>query len=217
MLNIKFNNKNESVFKILCLGAHADDIEIGCGGTILKLIETYSNIEIKWIVFSSDQERAKEALQSANLFLQKVEKTDVDILSYKDGFFPYIGEEIKNYFDQLKLNYSPDLLFTHYKYDYHQDHRLISELTWNTFRDHLILEYEVLKYDGDIGQPNFFVHLSQNHVTRRNKIITENFISQKNKTWFDEDTFKSLLIIRGVESNAPEKLAEAFYVRKLII
>ena len=216
MLHINFDNKGAAL-KILCLGAHADDIEIGCGGTILKLIETYSNIEIKWIVFSSGEVRKIEALQCANQFLDKVEKSDVDILSFKDGFFPYIGEEIKNYFDQLKLNYSPDLIFTHYKYDYHQDHRSISELTWNTFRDHLILEYEVLKYDGDLGQPNFFVHLSKKYVGNKIKLVTENFVSQKNKTWFDEDTFKSLLIIRGVESNAPEKFAEAFYVRKLII
>ncbi len=215
MLHVNFSHI-KSGLKILCLGAHADDIEIGCGGTILKLINSYSNLEFRWVVFSSDQIRKKEALQSANQFLSKAEKYAVDILSFEDGFFPYNGGEIKNYFEKLKLSFSPDLIFTHYKTDYHQDHRLISELTWNTFRNHLILEYEVLKYDGDLGRPNFFVHLSKENAVNKINLITKNFISQKNKTWFDEETFKSILRIRGVESNAPEKYAEAFYVRKLI-
>lgn len=216
MLHLNFDLKDKNL-KILCLGAHADDIEIGCGGTLLKLIDFYFNVEVKWIVFSSDQIRKKEALLCANQFLEKAEKSDVSVLSFHDGYFPYIGEEIKDYFEKLKLNYSPDMIFTHYKNDYHQDHRLISELTWNTFRDHLIFEYEILKYDGDLGQPNFFVHLSRKNIERKIKLISENFISQKDRTWFDEETFRSLLRIRGVESSAPEKYAEAFYVKKLII
>ncbi len=216
MLKINFDKK-DSGLKILCLGAHADDIEIGCGGTILRLIESYSGLEFKWVVFSSGEVREKEARQSAEQFLTGAGKHEIDILSFKDGFFPYNGGEIKNYFEQLKLNFSPDIIFTHYKNDYHQDHRLISELTWNTFRDHLILEYEVVKYDGDLGQPNFFVHLSEKNIERKINLITGIFISQQNKPWFGEDTFKSIMRIRGVESNAPEKYAEAFYVRKLII
>ena len=216
MLKINFDKK-DSGLKILCLGAHADDIEIGCGGTILRLIESYPGLEFKWVVFSSGEVREKEARQSAEQFLTGAGKHEIDILSFKDGFFPYNGGEIKNYFEQLKLNFSPDIIFTHYKNDYHQDHRLISELTWNTFRDHLILEYEVVKYDGDLGQPNFFVHLSEKNIERKINLITGIFISQQNKPWFGEDTFKSIMRIRGVESNAPEKYAEAFYVRKLII
>ncbi len=216
MLKINFDKK-DSGLKILCLGAHADDIEIGCGGTILRLIESYSSLEFKWVVFSSGEVREREARQSAEQFLTGAGKHEVDILSFKDGFFPYNGGEIKNYFEQLKLNFSPDIIFTHYKNDYHQDHRLISELTWNTFRDHLILEYEVVKYDGDLGQPNYFVHLSENYVDKKINLITGMFVSQQNKPWFGEDTFKSIMRIRGVESNAPEKYAEAFYVRKLII
>ena len=216
MLKINFDKK-DSGLKILCLGAHADDIEIGCGGTILRLIESYSGLEFKWVVFSSGEVREREARQSAEQFLTGAGKHEVDILSFKDGFLPYNGGEIKNYFEQLKLNFSPDIIFTHYKNDYHQDHRLISELTWNTFRDHLILEYEVVKYDGDLGQPNYFVHLSENYVDKKINLITGMFVSQQNKPWFGEDTFKSIMRIRGVESNAPEKYAEAFYVRKLII
>ncbi len=216
MLKINFDKK-DSGLKILCLGAHADDIEIGCGGTILRLIESYSGLEFKWVVFSSGEVREREARQSAEQFLTGAGKHEVDILSFKDGFLPYNGGEIKNYFEQLKLNFSPDIIFTHYKNDYHQDHRLISELTWNTFRDHLILEYEIVKYDGDLGQPNFFVHLSENYVDKKINLITGMFVSQQNKPWFGEDTFKSIMRIRGVESNAPEKYAEAFYVRKLTI
>src|SRR5262249_19828689 len=148
-------------YHILCLGAHCDDIEIGCGGTILRLAREYDNLVFTWVVFSSNRERAQEALESANLFLQHTKEQTVSINSFRDGFFPYIGAEIKACFEQLKQEVAPDLIFTHYRHDLHQDHRLISDLTWNTFRGHLILEYEIPKYDGDLGAPNFFVHLDR--------------------------------------------------------
>jgi LmbE family N-acetylglucosaminyl deacetylase len=161
MLKLNFNHTNPSIYKVLCLGSHCDDIEIGCGGTILRLIENYPNIEFYWVVFSSNSQREPEAYQSANSFLKKAKAKTIVIKKFRDGFFPFIGIEIKEFFEQLKQDFNPDIVFTHYRHDLHQDHRLISELTWNSFRNHLILEYEIPKYDGDLGSPNFFVHLDE--------------------------------------------------------
>ena len=214
MLKISFDNRHP--MKVLCLGAHCDDIEIGCGGTILRLADTMKDASIHWIVFSSEGNRAKEALASARDFLTGTKDKKIILKRFPNSFFPYRGAEIKKYFEQLKRVVNPDIIFTHYRDDLHQDHRLISELTWNTFRNHLILEYEIPKYDGDMGAPNFFVHMDE--VVCRDKIdkILRHFPSQKEKSWFTGDTFLSLSRLRGVESNAPENHAEGFYSRKII-
>lgn len=214
---LKFNlQKNSSSLKILCLGAHCDDIEIGCGGTILKLIENHDVAVFHWAVFSSNPQRAREASASAGLFLQGIPEKNVVIKDFRDGFLPYIGLEVKESFEQLKKEFSPDLILTHYRCDLHQDHRLISELTWNTFRDHLILEYEIPKYDGDFGAPNFFVPLNESISRRKVEYILSSFKTQQDRHWFTEDTFFSILRLRGVECCAREKYAEAFYCRKMI-
>ena len=217
MLKVKFGSKDRPLKRILCLGAHSDDLEIGCGGTILRLLAEHKDLEVFWIVFGSNEERAREAFKSASVLLRQARKRRIVIKDFRDGFFPYIGEAIKEYFEQLKKDYSPDLIFTHYRDDLHQDHRLISELTWNTYRHHLILEYEVPKYDGDLGAPNFFVHLSESTCRRKVKHILQTFHTQKGRHWFTEDTFLSLLRLRGVESSAPGKYAEAFYSRKVVL
>ncbi|MBE9114780.1 PIG-L family deacetylase [Lusitaniella coriacea LEGE 07157] len=216
MLQPIFNPTQQSNYKVLCLGAHCDDIEIGCGGTLLKLIENY-NIFVHWVIFSSNPQRKQEALASANLFLQNVDRKQIIIKDFRDGFLPTQIVEIKEYFEQLKKEFSPDIIFTHYRHDLHQDHRLISDLTWNTFRNHFILEYEILKYDGDLGNPNFFTALEESHCSRKIEYILSAFETQKNKHWFEEETFRSLLRIRGVQSNALHRYAEAFYCRKAII
>lgn len=218
MLKLIFNNDGQdSIHQVLCLGAHSDDIEIGCGGTILKLIETFPDLSVYWVVFGGSQaQRKEEALLSANTFLSSVKHKKILIEEFKDGFFPYVGGEIKEFFEQLKSEVSPDLILTHYRQDFHQDHRVISELTWNTFRNHLILEYEIPKYDGDIGNPNFFVHLSEFIFQQKITNLLERFKTQTNKQWFTRETFSSILRLRGIESNAPEKYAEAFYCRKII-
>jgi LmbE family N-acetylglucosaminyl deacetylase len=203
--------------RILCLGAHSDDIEIGCGGTLLKLIEQLPELEVYWVVFSATGYRQEEALASANTFLENVSKKDIVIKDFRERFFPYIGLEIKEFFDQLSKDFSPDLILTHYRNDLHQDHRLISELTWNAFRNHMILEYEIPKYDGDLGNPNFFVHLDEAIYQRKVSYLMQHFKTQFNKQWFDEETFSSILRLRGIESNAPDKYAEAFYCRKAIL
>lgn len=214
---LKLNlDQNDSIYRVLCLGAHCDDIEIGCGGTVLKLIENDRDVVFHWVVFSSDDRRAQEVLESADVFLWRAKDKHIVTKKFRDGFFPYIGAEIKEYFEQLKKESSPDLIFTHHRSDLHQDHRLISELTWNTFRDHLILEYEIPKYDGDLGRPNLFVHLDRSICDRKIQYILKQFKSQHEKQWFSEDTFLSILRLRGIESNAPGKYAEAFYCRKMI-
>jgi LmbE family N-acetylglucosaminyl deacetylase len=217
MLRVALGDRQDSALKILCLGAHSDDIEIGCGGTILRWVREYPELEICWIVFSASGQRAEEAHESAEAFLRQVKGKQVIVRNFRDGYFPYIGAEIKDYFEQLKREVSPDLIFTHYRNDLHQDHRLISELTWNTFRDHLILEYEIPKYDGDIGTPDLFVHLDEPICRTKIGYLMAHFRSQLVHRWFTEDTFLSTLRLRGVESAAPGKYAEAFYTRKVVL
>jgi len=216
MLSLKFSKNRGEKLRILCLGAHCDDIEIGCGGTLLKIIEENDNVEIKWVVFASNEKRRKEAERSAGIFLENVPDKEVEILDYKDGFLPADWSEIKNSFESLK-EFSPDLIFTHYRDDLHQDHRLINELTWNTFRDHLILEYEIVKYDGDLGNPNLFVPIEEKYLKKKREILFNSFGSQLDKQWFDETLLTSLPRIRGVHCASASKYAEAFYNRKMVI
>jgi LmbE family N-acetylglucosaminyl deacetylase len=216
MLNIAFGKSADAPLRILCLGSHSDDIEIGCGGTLLKLIESHPQVSVRWVVFSATEARAIEAQTSAMKFLEGAADKEVEVKSFRDGFFPYLGYDIKQYFEELKRRYSPDLIFTHYRDDRHQDHRLISDLTWNTYRDHLILEYEIPKYDGDLGSPNCFVQLDQAICRRKVQSIVELFQTQHNRHWFTEDTFFSLLRLRGIESGAQSGYAEGFFCRKAV-
>jgi len=217
MLSLGFSGfSRDAHLKVLCLGAHCDDIEIGCGGTILKLLEQHKNTDVQWVVFGSDEQRSVEARHSANAFLRRTHSKVVTVNRFRTSFFPYSGAEIKLYFETLK-EFGPNLIFTHNRNDLHQDHRVISELTWNTFRDHLILEYEIPKYDGDFGSPNLFVHLDESTVREKLSFILESFVSQREKHWFDEETFRAILRLRGMESHSPTKYAEAFYCQKLIL
>ena len=217
MHGLSFVQKKGKPLKALFLGAHSDDIELGCGGTILSLLEQDQELEACWVVFAASPERRVEAEKSAEMFLRGAVKKEIVVRDFKESFFPYIGSEIKACFEELKRTVSPDVVFTHFRDDLHQDHRLISELTWNTFRDHLILEYEIVKYDGDLGRPMVFVHLSEEVCARKIKYLMESFQSQRSHQWFTEETFRAILTLRGVESNAPSKFAEAFYARKLVL
>src|SRR5262245_15531138 len=201
---------------LLCIGAHCDDIEIGCGGTVLRLLERNPGLEVHWIVLCSDALRRREGLDGARRFLGEGSQKHVEILSHRDGYLPHQNGEVKEYFESLKRTVQPDLILTHFRGDLHQDHRLVSELTWNTFRDHLILEFEIPKYDGDLGAPNLFVPLSESHVTRKPQNVLGAFVSQRTRRWFTEDTFRALMRLRGVECNAAG-YAEAFYARKLVL
>jgi LmbE family N-acetylglucosaminyl deacetylase len=203
--------------KILCLGAHSDDIEIGCGGTILRLAQANPQSQFLWVVLSGDETRREEALKSAHIFLDGIESKQIDIHNFRESYFPFIGAELKDVFEETRAKYNPDVIFTHYAHDAHQDHRLLSDLTWNTFRDHFVLEYEIPKYDGDLGNPNTFICLDEKIVQSKIKYICDVYQSQSRKRWFTDDTFRSILRIRGVESNSPSKYAEAFYCRKMVI
>lgn len=202
---------------ILCLGSHSDDIEIGCGGTILWLRKQYPNCVFQWVVFSALGVRNAEAQRAAELFVGGGHLKVPLLQTFQDGFMPFVGAEIKKVFEEQLKAVSPELIFTHNRRDAHQDHRLISELTWNTFRDHLILEYEIPKYDGDMGQPNVFVPLESEQYQSKVRFIMEAFQSQHAKRWFREDTFLSLMRLRGMECNAPSGYAEAFYGRKVVL
>ncbi len=217
MLSLHFNTKQDSPFNVLCLGAHADDIEIGCGATILKLIQDYENVNFYWVVFSADHIRAEEARASADLFLKDAQSHHVVVKTFRESFFNFIGAEIKEYFERLRKEFEPDLILTHYRNDLHQDHRTISELTWNTYRDHTILEYEIPKYDGDLGKPNVFMSLNEKQCKKKVSYIMNTFKSQQDKGWFTEDTFLSIMRLRGIESNASSHHAESFYSRKLVL
>lgn len=215
MTPLQFDLNGREGLRILCLGAHCDDIEIGCGGTLLKLIDQYPIEQLKWIVFASNEVRKAEAVASAERFLEAVPNSEIIVLDYRDAFLSFSALEIKEYFESVKQSIDPDVVFTHYRDDRHQDHRLISDLSWNTFRSHFILEYEIPKYDGDLGIPNFFCRLSEEHTQKKADILLECFESQKNKHWFDRDTFLSLMRIRGMECAHAGRYAEAFHARKL--
>jgi LmbE family N-acetylglucosaminyl deacetylase len=182
----------------------------------LRLLSEYDDVEVRWVVLGSEGERGEEALSSAAKFVANAKRKEIIVKNFRESFFPHIGAEIKGFFEQLKNEVSPHIIFTHYRHDLHQDHRLVSELTWNTYRGHLILEYEIIKYDGDLGAPNFFVHLSEEACRRKIDFLMESFRTQANKDWFTPDSFLSILRIRGIESRAPGKYAEGFYCRKIV-
>jgi LmbE family N-acetylglucosaminyl deacetylase len=209
--------RSPPALQVLCLGAHSDDIEIGCGGTILRLQDEYPDIEFRWVVFGAIGHRMQEAQTSAELFLAKAKNKTIILKEFRNSFFPYLGDQIKECFEEIKKGVTPDIILTHHRDDLHQDHRLICEFTWNTFRDHLILEYEIPKYDGDMGRPNFFVPLDKPICDRKAALIVENFRSQASRQWFSEDTFLALMRLRGVEANSPTRFAEAFYCRKILV
>jgi LmbE family N-acetylglucosaminyl deacetylase len=217
MLPLLLGRPEASPARVLAIGAHPDDIEIGCAGTILKLIEQGAVSEVCWVVLSGDGERAEEAHRSAEALLDGVPRSEVVVRDFPDGFFPYEGQRIKDFFERLKRDHSPDVVLTHQRADLHQDHRLCSELTWNSFRDHLILEYEVPKYDGDMSAPNAFVPLPEGLSRRKIDHLMSHFGSQHSKRWFQEELFSSLLRLRGMECNSPSSYAEAFFCRKAVL
>ena len=210
MQNLTFENLGT----ILCIGAHSDDIEIGAGATVLKLVRDNPQARFIWAVLSADGVRETEARSSAEQFLQGAGDVTVLLESFRDGHFPDQWTEIKGFFETLK-RHEPDLILTQHGRDMHQDHRVVAELTWNTFRDHAILEYEIPKYDGDLGAPNFFVPATIADTDRKIELLRDCFPSQAEKHWFEDLTFRGLMRLRGLECCAPEQLAEAFYARKI--
>ena len=216
MIKLSLPSKATDPVDVLCLGAHSDDIEIGCGGTLLSLRKSFPKLRFHWFVFTAAGTRNQEAARAADLFTGTCEKT-VTLKSFRDGYLPYDGSRAKEVFEEIKANVNPDLIFTHWRNDAHQDHRLVSELTWNTFRSHLILEYEIPKYDGDLGRPNVFVPLEAEFCEKKMDYLFEAFGSQRTKPWFDRQTFLGLMRLRGVESNSLSGYAEAFHASKVLL
>jgi LmbE family N-acetylglucosaminyl deacetylase len=201
---------------ILLIGAHCDDIEIGCGGALMGLARAYPRARFTWVTLSADAQRATETRAAAGQLLAGAAESVIQIESFRGSYFPHCGEALKDYFETLKCH-APDLILTHYRHDLHQDHRVVNELTWNTFRDHAILEYEIPKFDGDLGSPNVYVPLSRADIDRKCNILLDCFPSQHSRKWFTRDTFQALARIRGIECNAAEGYAEAFHGRKICI
>lgn len=200
--------------RVLAIGAHADDIEIGCGGTLLALTRALPALRVTWVVLAASGQRRQEAQESAAAFLGTADSHDIRIHEFRDGFLPYTGREVKELFEGLK-GIEPDLILTHTRHDLHQDHRLVNELTWNTWRDHFVLEYEIPKYDGDLGSPNVFVPLDESLVEDKLRLLREHYPTQRQKHWFDDELFRGLMRLRGVESAT--RYAEAFVCRKLVL
>jgi LmbE family N-acetylglucosaminyl deacetylase len=217
MIHLTLNGRDSHRLNILCIGCHSDDIEIGCGGTILRLAQQYPDCVFHWLVLSAIGVREAEAQQGASLFVRPASLKGPLLKTFPDGFMPSVSAEIKAAFEELKQSVAPDLIFTHNRKDAHQDHCLAAELTWHTFRDHMILEYEIPKYDGDLGRPGLFVPLEAEVCHRKISYIMESFRSQHCKRWFQQDTFLSLMRLRGMECNAPSGYAEAFYCRKIVL
>jgi LmbE family N-acetylglucosaminyl deacetylase len=202
--------------RVLCVGAHSDDIEIGCGATLLKLIREHPAVEILWVVFSAEGPRAGEAQRSAADFLRGARRSTVVVKDFRGSYFPFHGEEIKDYFETLKA-FGPDVVFTHYRDDRHQDHRVLSDLAWNSFRSHLILEYEIPKYDGDFSTPNVFVPVTKAQCARKARLLLKHFGTQRGRHWFSEEIFSGVARLRGMECDSPTAYAEAFYARKVLV
>jgi LmbE family N-acetylglucosaminyl deacetylase len=212
MLGLSLEALARPIERVLAIGCHADDIEIGCGGTLIALSRARPGLALTWVVLAAPGDRAAEARASARAFLADAGGSDVRVHEFRDGFLPYVGGEVKEVFEELK-DVRPDLVFTHTRRDLHQDHRLACELTWNTFRNHLILEYEIPKYDGDLGAPNVFVPLEESLVEEKLRILRDHYASQHSKHWFDDELFRGLMRLRGMESAS--RYAEAFTCRKL--
>ena len=216
MMGLKLQPQATRPLNVLCIGAHSDDIEIGCGGTVLRLAREYPDAVFHWLVLSAIGVREAEARKAAGLFAGE-QIGELLLKSFPDGFMPYVGAEIKGIFELLKATVEPDVILCTSKKDAHQDHRLVAELTWNTFRNHLILEYEIPKYDGDMGRPSVFVSLDAPQYKQKVDNLLEAFESQRGKPWFAPETFLGLMRLRGMESNSPSGYAEAFHSRKLVV
>ena len=214
MIGLNFIGPADREIAILCIGAHSDDIEIGAGGTILEIASRYPNSRIAWHVLAADGERADEARASAACFTRGFAHAEIQVHDFVDGTFPVQLTAIKRALEKVRDSFTADVVFTHYRDDLHQDHRTVGEVAWQTFRDHLVLEYEILKYDGDIGRPNAYFPVSDSVRREKLEILQEHFASQRGKDWFEEEAFSAMMRIRGVECRSPSGYAEAFYCRK---
>ena len=215
VLEVSWGSDHDQPLSILCIGAHSDDIEIGCGGTILRLLAERPGCSVRWVVLSANDAREREARASAEAFLADAKRSEIEVCRFRESYFPWLGDQIKDYFNELRHRIEPDLVLCHHGMDEHQDHRTVAQLVWNTFRSHLIAEYEIPKYEGDLGHPNLFVRLSPEVIERKIALLMEHFGTQADKRWFRPETFRAMSTLRGIEAGTTH--AEAFHVRKMVI
>jgi LmbE family N-acetylglucosaminyl deacetylase len=213
---ISLDLATESTLDIICLGAHSDDIEIGCGGTILQLL-AHRQVRVRWVVFGAQGERAAEARASATAFLEGAFSSKIEVYGFRDGYFPTLRAQIKDTFEGLKAAGEPDLVFTHDESDLHQDHNILGSLTRETFRNHVILGYEIPKFDGGLRSPSVFVPLSEELKDRKIDLIMQHFSTQSGRQWFDPETLSALMRLRGVECATTTRYAEGFHCAKLSV
>ena len=211
------SGRRDGALRVLCIGAHSDDIEIGCGGTLMQWLSAARPLAVTWVVLSGQAGRGTEARRSARQLLSRASDAEIVLGEFADGRMPAEYNAVKDFFESLKARVDPDIIFTHRLEDRHQDHRLAGELTWNTWRDHLILEYEIVKYEGDLGNPNVFVPLPASIMRRKTNHLLKHFGSQRSKDWFSEQTFAGIGRLRGVEARAASGFAEAFHARKITL
>jgi LmbE family N-acetylglucosaminyl deacetylase len=209
--------KFEQAATVLLIGAHCDDIEIGCGATLRRLVREFPKLNFKWVVFTSEQDRRAETVAAAARFIGNKARYELSFLDFKGSYFPAYYAPIKDALESIKSQVNPDLIFTHSLHDRHQDHKLLAELTWNTYRSHLIFEYEIPKFEGDLGHPNLFVPVSETDLADKIDILLSCFPTQSHRSWFTPDTFRGLARIRGIECAAQSGFAEAFTARKVTI
>lgn len=214
---LRFSPRLADDATVLCLGAHCDDVEIGCGGTLVELMRRNPRLRFEWVLFSGRGEREAETRQAAVALMGKHARLNVTVHDFRTSYFPHCASEIKDAFESLRREFNPDLIFTHYLADRHQDHRVLAELTWNTFRNHAVLEYEIPKFDGDLAQPGVFCAVSEDIVDLKIRALMDNYPTQRTHQWFDEDLFRGLMRLRGIECNSPTRFAEAFHARKLVL
>jgi LmbE family N-acetylglucosaminyl deacetylase len=217
MLRLVPDVADDRPLRLLCIGAHSDDLEIGCGGTVLTWLASLPAVEVTWMVLSAEGDRATEARRSADKLLARASARKIIIANYRDGYLQSQYADVKEFFEDTKRQTNPDIIFTHWLHDRHQDHRFAAELTWNTWRNHLVLEYEIPKYEGDLASPNTYVSIPAPLARRKVSHLDRHFSSQRSKDWFVEDNFLALMRIRGLECRSPSGFAEAFHARKMVL
>ena len=216
MLPLTFGTEIRSALEVLCIGAHCDDIEIGCGGTVLAIQRRYARCKVHFLVLTSTPARRAEATAAAKALVKRSARGQVRICEMPDGLLPAHFVAVKAEFERMKKMVNPDLVLTHHALDRHQDHSLISHVTWQTFRDHLIWEYEIPKFDGDLVTPNMYVPLPSALAARKIALVMRTFSSQLSKPWFKAENLEATMRLRGLESRSRSGYAEAFHCRKLL-
>ncbi len=217
MLTLQPKVEHGVPLRLLCIGAHSDDIEIGCGAAIMAWLDTLPAVEVTWVVLNGVAERKQEARRSADALLRRAKRARLVFGTFRDGFLPAQYLKAKTFFEKLKQGHSPDIVLTHFLNDRHQDHRITAELTWNTWRNHLVFEYEIPKYEGDLAQPNAYIPVSEAIAHRKVAHLERYFSTQRTKGWFAADNFLALMRVRGLECRSPSGYAEAFHARKFIL